>query len=187
MFNTNNQLSDYWTISAHLINEFRIGFMGEYDLISPRRWARATPRSSACRWARQTSSQPSASPTIYGLGPGSPSFANYKENNFDMSDQVTLIKGRHLLHFGGELVVFRADSTAWGAINSGQPRLHRRLHGRQQCRIAGIVQRRRPMPISSSAMPSPGRPRFRPEYGGRLKNPGVFVQDDFKVNPEAHR
>ncbi len=35
---------------------------------------------------------------------------------FDPSDVVTLIKGRHVLHFGGEFLINRADSTAWGNI-----------------------------------------------------------------------
>ena len=41
-----------------------------------------------------------------------------KKTTFDISDQVTLIQGRHILHFGGEVLIFRADSTAWGNINS---------------------------------------------------------------------
>lgn len=35
VFNTNNQLSDYWTLNPTTINEFRIGFMGEYDTMAP--------------------------------------------------------------------------------------------------------------------------------------------------------
>src|SRR5262249_37661058 len=35
IFNTNNQLSDYWTINPNTINEFRIGLMGEYDEWTP--------------------------------------------------------------------------------------------------------------------------------------------------------
>ncbi len=31
---------------------------------------------------------------------------------------VTLIKGRHILHFGGELLDFRDNSTPWGNINA---------------------------------------------------------------------
>ena len=43
----------------------------------------------------------------------------YKEMVFDPSDVVTMIKGRHVLHFGGEFLINRADSTAWGNINPG--------------------------------------------------------------------
>src|SRR5207237_3175519 len=56
----------------------------------------------------------------YGLGPGSPSNTEYKENTFDISDQVTLIHGRHLLHFGAGALIFRADSTAWGNLKGAE-------------------------------------------------------------------
>ena len=35
VMNMSGQLSDYWTISPKLINELRIGFMGEYDVFHP--------------------------------------------------------------------------------------------------------------------------------------------------------
>src|SRR4030095_1884421 len=50
----------------------------------------------------------------YTLGSGLNT--EYKEATFDISDQVTLIKGRHLLHFGGGAIIFRANSTAWGNL-----------------------------------------------------------------------
>ena len=126
-------------------------------------------------------SRPSQSTTITRLGGGLNT--NYKENTFDISDQVTLIHGRHLLHFGGEVIIFRADSTAWGNIYGARPRLHRRLHRRQQHRIARLQTG------SSYADFLLGYAQnwdatVSPEYGGRLKNPGVFIQDDFKVSPK---
>jgi hypothetical protein len=116
IFNTNNQVSDYWTINPHLINEFRVGFMGEYDLITPDTLGQGWPGKLGLNIGKADVFPAITITNIYGLGPGSPSFANYKENNFDISDQVTLIHGRHILHFGGEVLVFRADSTAWGCV-----------------------------------------------------------------------
>ena len=52
---------------------------------------------------------------MYGLGSGL--HANYQENQHDISDAVTLIRGRHTLHIGGNLIRMIADSTAWGNIN----------------------------------------------------------------------
>src|SRR5512141_747180 len=108
---------------------------------------------------------------------------NYKENNIDISDQVTLIKGRHLLHFGGEVVIFRADSTAWGNIyganvgftgvytaGSNTGPLASGSGSSSADFLLGSVQ-------NWNALNSP-------EYGSRLKNPGVFIQDDFKVTPK---
>ena len=38
---------------------------------------------------------------------------------FDPSDVVTLVRGKHILHFGGEFLFYREDSTAWGNTNAG--------------------------------------------------------------------
>lgn len=183
IFNTNNQLSDYWTISPQLINEFRIGFMGEYDLITPDTLGQGYPAKLGMAIGKADVFPAISITNTYGLGPGSPSLANYKENNFDISDQVTLVKGRHLLHFGGELVVFRADSTAWGAINSGNLGFTGvYTAGSNQGSLAstsGVAYADFLLGYAKSWSAS-----VSPEYGGRLKNPGVFIQDDFKVSPK---
>ena len=117
------------------------------------------------------------------MAPGSPSNTEYKENTFDISDQVTLIHGRHLLHFGGGALIFRADSTAWGNIKgaevgftgvytagSNTGALASGSGSSYADFLLGYVQ-------NWNALNSP-------EYGGRLKNPGAFIQDDFKVTPK---
>jgi len=32
---------------------------------------------------------------------------------------VTLIVGKHILHFGGEFLIYQNNSTAWGNLNGG--------------------------------------------------------------------
>jgi len=183
IFNTNNQISDYWTINPHTMNEFRVGFMGEYDLITPDTLGQGYPAKLGLNIAKADVFPAISITNIYGLGPGSPSFANYKENNIDISDQVTLIRGRHLLHFGGELMIFRADSTAWGAINSanlGFTGVY--TAGSNVGTLAsssGVAYADFLLGYAKSWSAS-----VSPEYGGRLKNPGVFIQDDFKVSPK---
>jgi hypothetical protein len=190
IFNTTNQLSDYWTINPHTINEARIGFMGEYDLITPDTLGQGYPAKLGLNFGKAdvfpsitiTNINLGGSPP-QSLGPGTPSFANYKENNIDISDQVTLIRGRHILHFGGEIVIFRADSTAWGSINSanlGFTGVY--TAGSNDGSLAstsGVAYADFLLGYAKSWSAS-----VSPEYGGRLKNPGVFVQDDFKVNPK---
>jgi hypothetical protein len=181
IFNTNDQLSETWTISPTAVNEARVGFMGEYDLLSPQTLGQGWPDKLGLKFAKQD-----IFPTInitgwYGLAPGTHS--NYKENLFDFSDVLTLIRGRHVLHFGGELIVNRADSTAWGNINAANL-------GFTGVYTTGSNQG----PLATST----GSPyadfllgyanswsaSFSPEYGGRLKSPAVFVQDDVKVTPK---
>ncbi|HSU30506.1 MAG TPA: TonB-dependent receptor [Bryobacteraceae bacterium] len=183
IFNTTNQLSDYWTISPRTINEARIGFMGEYDLITPDTLAKGYPGKLGLAIGKADVFPAISITNIYGLGPGSPSFANYKENNIDISDQVTLIRGRHILHFGGEVLIFRADSTAWGSINSANLGFTGVYTAGSNvgtlASTSGVAYADFLLGYAKSWSAS-----VSPEYGGRLKNPGVFVQDDFKVNPK---
>ena len=45
--------------------------------------------------------------------------AVYKEFTYDPSDVVTMIRGKHILHFGGEFLTYQNNSTAWGNTNAG--------------------------------------------------------------------
>jgi len=65
-------------------------------------------------------------PNINIGGTGGGNFLNpntssiYIENAFEPSDVVTMIRGKHILHFGGELLIYRDNSTPWGSEQSGQ-------------------------------------------------------------------
>jgi hypothetical protein len=183
IFNTTNQLSDYWTITPHLINEARIGFMGEYDLITPDTLGQGFTGKLGLGIGKADVFPAISITNIYGLGPGSPSFANYKENNIDISDQVTLVKGRHILHFGGEVIIFRADSTAWGSINSANLGFTGVYTAGSNIgsltSTSGVAYADFLLGYAKSWSAS-----VSPEYGGRLKNPGVFIQDDYKFSPK---
>jgi len=180
LFNTNNQISDVWTISPNMVNEARLGFMGEYDLLVPETLGQGWPGKLGLQFAKADLFPTVNITSWYSLAPGTHS--NYKENLFDLSDVVTLVKGRHVLHFGGELIVERADSTAWGNVNAG-------TLGFTGVYSAGSN--------TGSLATTSGSPyadfllgythswsaSVTPEYGGRLKSPAGFVQDDLKLTP----
>jgi hypothetical protein len=181
VMNTNNQLSDYWTINAHTINEFRIGMMGEYDEFAPETVDKNYPAELGLQISKANVFPTVSITNYYGLGSGLDT--EYHENTIDISDQMTLIRGRHTLHFGGEVIIFRADSSAWGdyyganvgftgvyTAGSNVGTLASTTGASYADFLLGYVQ-------NWSALVSP-------EYGGRLKNPGIFFQDDFKVNPK---
>ncbi|HEV2272965.1 MAG TPA: TonB-dependent receptor [Acidobacteriaceae bacterium] len=183
LFSTNNQISDVWTISPKAINEARAGFMGEYDLLVPETLGAGYPTKLGMKFAKAD-----LFPTInitnwYALAPGTHS--NYKENLFDFSDVVTLIRGRHVLHIGGEFIVERADSTAWGNINAG-------TLGFTGVYTAGSNDRTSPLTSSTGSAYADFLLGYSkswsagstPEYGGRLKSPAAFVQDDLKLTPK---
>lgn len=178
--NMSGQLSDVHTFSSTTINEARSGWMGEYDLLTSPTLGQGWPQKLGLQFAKQD-----IYPTInisgfYGLGPGT--HANYKENVFDESDVVTMIRGRHSLHFGGQLIAFRADSTAWGNINAanlGFAGVYTEQGNTSATAIGGSSYADFLLGYANSW--SAG---FSPEYGGRLKNPGAFIQDDWKFTPK---
>jgi hypothetical protein len=185
--NMNSQISDVWTISPTTINEARAGFMGEYDLIDPATKGTGWPTKLGLNLAgKENDIFPVVNiSSFYTLQSGV--HANYKENLFDLSDVVTLVRGRHVLHLGGNMVIMRADSTAWGNIVSANVSFTGVYT--QGLDSSTTINK----PIANTGSPYAdfllGYTRqwsalFSPEYGGRLKNPAAFVQDDFKVTPK---
>jgi hypothetical protein len=71
------------------MNEFRLGFMGEYDLLTPQTLGQGWPAKLGMQFAKADLFPTINITSFYnGLQPGVN--ANYKENLFDLSDQVTL-------------------------------------------------------------------------------------------------
>ena len=178
--NMSGQLSDVHTFSSTTINEARSGWMGEYDLLSPLTLGQGWPQKLGLQFAKQDNFPTFNITGIYQLAPGT--HANYKENVFDESDVVTMIRGRHSLHFGGEFMAFRADSTAWGNINAATldfTGVYTEQGNSQDAAIGGS-----PYADFLLGYANSWSAKFSPEYGGRLKNPAVFVQDDWKFTPK---
>jgi hypothetical protein len=191
------QVTDVWNISPSVINEARMGYT----------WAISDYPDSALNksyasmvgWQFGKADQfPSISgfSDYSGIGPASNS--DYKQGNFDPSDVVTMIRGKNVLHFGGELLFFREDDTNWGNINAGSMSFDGRYTTQWTVSSANC-----PAGTPSGdtcAAPSSGTTGFgyadfllglannwnaaiSPEYGARMKDPEMFVQDDYKMRP----
>jgi hypothetical protein len=63
IMNANAQLSDYWNISPTTLNEFRIGFMAEYDKIKPRTMDQGYPARLGLQFSKADIFPPSTSQT----------------------------------------------------------------------------------------------------------------------------
>lgn len=173
----NAQISDVWTISSRFINEARMGFTDQLNFFTPysigQGWVQklGMPMLIADEFPNVGISN------FYGLG--SSSNAVYKEFVFDPSDVVTLIKGRHVLHFGGEFLINRADSTAWGNLNAGSVHFtgdYTSAGGRATTAYDGLSYADFLLGQTNNWSASQ-----TPEFGGRWKTPQVFVQDDWKA------
>ncbi|MGB6133496.1 MAG: carboxypeptidase-like regulatory domain-containing protein [Acidobacteriaceae bacterium] len=174
------QVSDVWTIRPDTMNEARFGFTDALAFYTPFSINQGFPAKLGWKFAKAD-----VFPDIlfYGgccLELEPESNAVYKQTAFDPSDVVTLIRGRHVLHFGGEILIDRADSTAWGNINGGQMQFNGEYTAATQgaTNTSGV-----PYADFLLGQVNEWNAQVTPEYGGRLKFPQAFVQDDIKVHP----
>lgn len=182
-----SQITDVWNISSRTINEARMGFMSEGDFFDDLALGGGYPATIGWQFAKAntipavefTNTNPYTNITP------APN-AVYKSMTFDPSDVVTMIRGRHILHFGGEFLFYREDSTAWGNVNAGTLQFS-----------GAYTQQWTVDPASGVAAPDTQtgleyadfllgyaqswNANVAPEYGGRFKTPQAFVQDDYKL------
>ncbi|MGA8449067.1 MAG: carboxypeptidase regulatory-like domain-containing protein, partial [Candidatus Acidiferrales bacterium] len=110
----NVQYSDTWTISPTLVNEFRMGYTKQGNWFVPQTIGFDNASMLGLQYAK-ADVFPSVNITGYGgcctqlLQPGTN--AIYIENLYDPSDTLTLVKGRHILHFGVEVLMGQGNTT----------------------------------------------------------------------------
>ena len=178
VMNTNEEVSDVWTITNRLVNEFRLGFMEEHDQWAPDTAGLGMPAALGLQFSKADVFPQIFVGSEYGLGtPGFGGF--YISNVLDPSDIITLVKGRHVLHAGFEGIIDRADSTVLGDEVSAS------------MSFTGVYTAAKQGASNTSGTPyadfllgyaNSWSALNSPEYGGRLKSPQFFVQDDFKLN-----
>lgn len=176
------QVSDVWTISPTFVNEFRFGYNRQGNWFVPASVGLGIPQQVGLQYSKGD-----VLPEIHINGVGCcnglyPSTnAIYVENSFEPSDVVTLIRGRHILHFGGELLAYQDNSTPWGNLQSGV------------FDFGGVYTQ---LPVDDAlGVTGSAYADFllgqvqgwaannQPPAGGRQKSPQFFVQDDIKVRP----
>ena len=115
----NSQITDVWNISARTVNEARVGFTDQLNYYVDQTLNQGFPEKLGWQFAKtdQFPTTSIAGNCCFGLAPAVN--AVQKEMNFDISDVVTMIHGQHILHFGGEFLVYRTDTTTWGNVNAG--------------------------------------------------------------------
>jgi hypothetical protein len=193
--NNNAQVTDVWNISSTTINEFRVGYTNQMNYFTDASLGKGYAAQLGWQFGKLDDIpgfETTGSYPYSWLTPGTNSI--YKEHVFDYSDVVTMIRGKHILHFGGELLAYRDNSTAWGNKNAGN------------MQYSGQYTKQwttNPAVCGASAngaactVPDTGfeyadfllgyinnwQSNVSPEYGARLKSPQMFVQDDFKIRP----
>jgi hypothetical protein len=117
----NVQLSDVWTITPTLVNEFRFGYVRQGNWFSPETLNQNYPSKLGWNYA-VANLFPGI--TIGGPVGGTTIGTNdvtaiYAENSLDPSDVVTMIRGKHVLHFGAEVLTFQDNDTPWSNVAAG--------------------------------------------------------------------
>lgn len=179
----NVQLTHTWTISPTLVNEFRMAYTKQGNWFVPFTKGFDAAGTLGLQYAKAN-----IFPTINinqgggtccnGLAPGTN--AIYIEHLYDPSDVLTLVHGRHILHFGVEVLLGQGNTTPWGNVDAGQftfTGLYTAQNGAAANTtgagladfLLGDVQSWKATNQSTSY--------------ARLKSPQLFVQDDFKVRP----
>ena len=181
----NSQITDVWNITPKTVNEARVGFTDQLNYYVDSTLNQGFPAKLGWQFAKadQFPATTIAGNCCFGnsaLGGLSPNVnAVQKEMVFDFSDVITMIRGRHILHFGGEVLVYRTDTTTWGNINAGtfsySGAYTQSTVGDNSTGI-GYADFLLGQAQSWNAF-------VAPEYGPRSKNPQFFVQDDFKIRP----
>ncbi len=185
----NAQITDVWTISPRITNELRMGYTNQLNFFVPGTLNGGYPAKLGWQFAK-ADNFPSINISHYnnGANPNGNTVvtsninAVYKEHSFDPSDVLTMVIGKHILHFGGEFLIYQNNSTAWGNVNAGQ------MNYTGQYTSAGFANG---LDNSSSGwdyadfllgQTQQWTAKVTPEYGGRMKLPQLFIQDDYKVN-----
>lgn len=176
------QATDVWTISPRMTNEARLGYTNQLNFFVPATLGKGYPAKLGWQFAK-TDDWPNIQITNYNQGcngditPCDQINAVYKEHSYDPSDVVTLIVGKHILHFGGEFLIYQNNSTNWGNQNAGQMS----FTGAYTSAYSGNTATGVSYADFLLGQAQNWQASDIPEYGGRMKLPQVFVQDDYKV------
>jgi outer membrane receptor protein involved in Fe transport len=139
--NLTAQISHVFTISANMINEFRIGGSRELDKYKPPSLGKNDPASLGLEPAYGTNAPANVFPNVtidQGAGVGAMALgagdysqglpgpggngnidAVLGEGVYNVADVVTLVRGRHTIKVGGEYDKIYQNYTSWGDITSG--------------------------------------------------------------------
>lgn len=173
------QISDVWTFGPALFNELRLGFHREDDHYAQDTLGKNYPTTLGWKYS-QVNMFPNVAIggniTGYGIGGTNPN-AIYAQNTIDPGDTLSWIVGKHALHFGGEVLMFKDNDTPWGDPQPGQVQFYGNYTGAS--------------PNSSFSVEyadfllgdvSNFNSRNSPINGMREIQPQFFAQDDYKVS-----
>ncbi len=176
-----DQISDVWTFSPNMINEFRFGFNAQNNLYIPESLNKGYPAKMGLQFA-EANLFPEVNidgACCFNGNMVPQSNAIQHQLLFEPSDVVTMIKGRHVLHFGGEFLDQEINTTFWGNIDAGsQTYTGQYTEDTQGDSSVGL-----PYADFLLGWVQSWSAANTPEFYPRMKTVQLFAQDDFKMRP----
>src|SRR5580658_7833954 len=168
-------------ISPTLVNEFRMAYTKQGNWFIPDSLGYNNETSLGLQYAKanvfpQININGAGLCCSGGVAPGTN--AIYIENLYDPSDTVTLIHGKHILHFGVEVLMGQPNVTPWGNVTAGNFTFTGNYTA--QNGVAGGTTGAGLADFLLGDVQNWGATNQGVSYA-RLKSPQLFVQDDFKV------
>jgi hypothetical protein len=188
----NTQVTETWTISPTIVNEIRMGYTKQGNWFQSQSLGLNPATAFGLQGTHFNQFPFIGNSSVYG-GFGGPdnvstlspaTDAIYIENSFDPSDMLTLVKGKHVLHFGIEVLMAEGNTTAWGSNSAGNYSFTGQYTagvnasgtlntGTTGAGFADFLLGN----VQGWAANNQGL------TGMRLKSPQAFVQDDWKIKP----
>jgi Carboxypeptidase regulatory-like domain len=175
-----SQTSDVWSFSSTFVNEARFSFNRQGSFLTPYSLGAGIPSTIGLQYAKAD-----VFPNINITGniccdsPYAGTNTIYAQNVFQPSDVITLIRNKHILHFGGELIMLEDNSTNWGNVDAGDFSFSGQY---TQASLAASGSGAGWADFLLGDVQSWGA-NNSPLFGGRQKSPQIFVQDDIKLRP----
>jgi hypothetical protein len=172
------EATDVWTFSPEANNEFRFGMANEVDNYLSETVNQGYPAKLGLLFAKGDEFPSININSEFELQPGIDSTQH--QSDFNPSDVVTLIRGKHILHFGGDELIQRNNSTAWGNVQAANLQFTGQYTASSQGtqNISGVPYADFLLGDSESWSAT-----NTPEEGTRYKVVETFIQDDIKVHP----
>lgn len=175
--NWHAQISDVWNISSNTINEARVGFTGQLYFRTIESLGKGYPDQLGWQFSHADTFPSVSISDYYELTAGTNAW--YKQFVFEPSDVVTLIRGKHIIHAGGELLINQSNKTSWGNLNAGTMS----YTGTYTQSTVGSSTTGSPYADFLLGYTEAWSASVQPEFGARLKSPQMFIQDDVKLRP----
>jgi Carboxypeptidase regulatory-like domain len=173
-----SQTSDVWSFSSTFVNEARFSFTRQGSFLIPYSLDLGIPNTIGLQYAKAN-----LFPNINITGniccdsPYAGTNTIYAQNVYQPSDVATLIRGKHILHFGGELIMLECNCTQWGNVDAGDFNFSGQY---TQASLAATGSGAGWADFLLGDAGSWGATNSQ-LFGGRQKSPQVFIQDDYKI------